>query len=576
MRRLSQYEWDAILDYLQVHHVARLWMSGDPHVQSKIMHAKRRRVAIQGDSVHKSDLFNNILLNLAQDVDIDCIKFTDMNKAFDSPELIRNLKSLRLKSDLRWIHSVPDTQIVDLSHLRRLESFHITDKWLLKTHILVLPPSVTDATLCVTITADLSSLKSLTKMRILIDDARDVDKMDLKWPPSLLELEVKNRHSSVRSSLLPLLPPMLTRLKYSSSPLASVPLLRAIPPQCKFIQSLSLDCADFGIARTGLYPELPPSLTSLDVYSLLLSSPGLIDSLLAQIPPTVTTFSLDRLALFGEADFGASFEKERIKLMERLTAESAEMQVFRSNCGGPDVTDERAAAMKIFAEDAKRVLARKGLTHESYVKELLDVDIETVAQSVKRLPPSYGQRIVNLLGQFYGDDLDVPYLASNLPINAIESLCYLFEQGVATGLILIKVEDTLASMESLVRDTSIAYRLQRLHINGDDEWFAKLFPTDVQYPFLRRIALEDVSYAVATEVLFNAGRNLPTLNKVKLSPGETLHKIDHVMKMAALRLYGYTYLTTEFTVMKYYVSPPPYYQSQLKGELVDPLDYAPP
>lgn len=516
-----------------------------------------------------------MLLAGAQSVDTDWLLVpTNGDKVLAGTPAVHNLKSLRLQPSRGYHRITGLAQTLDLTHLKKLQTLHLAN--MPGVYKVDLPPSITDVAMPITTIGEFSNLKSLVKLQLAACDWQEMCRIDLVWPPALTHLDLSfNGDAVCVPSLTASIPASIVHLGYVGEPINAPMIETSIPPQC-----VALEILFFSRARFGHIPienaTLPPStLKLLDIYSLRLSDASAVDNLIDFLP-THTQFKLGSIRQHNGYDLPSASVPQTLKLMDRLDAESVEMQIFRYNGLLPVVDDDHRQSLKQFKQGSERILAKHGLTHKNYFDDLLHTTITTIAEVVSRLPQPVAARILSVTKAFYGGEIKMPGLVNDVSDENMNSTRYLFEQGLMTGFSIWKITDLPFDSAALLSDFCISQRIERLCVDADEAWFSDLFPPGVHFPRLRRITVERVNNAASIPTIYAARHALPLLERVDLSAGSVLNNVAHVKMMADLRLYGSTKVTCYPTVMRYYVSPPPFFAHQLKGTfeqivVVDPV-----
>jgi hypothetical protein len=434
-----------------------------------------------------------------------------------------------------------------------------------------LPPSITDVAMPITTAGDFSKLKSLAKLQLAACDWQEMCRIDLEWPPALTHLELSfNGDAVCVPSLTASIPASIIHLSYLGEPINAPMLETSIPPQCVMLETLFFSRARFGHVPIESATRPPSTLKLMDIYSLRLSSAGAVNDLVDFLPPNAR-FKLCSVRQHNGFDLPSTSVSQTLKLMDRLDAKSVEMQIFRYNGLLPVVDDDHRQSLKQFKQGSERILAKHGLTHKNYFDDLLRTTISTIAEVVGRLPSSVAARILNVTKEFYGGEIKMPGLVNDVSDENMNSTRYLFAHGIMTGFSIWKMSDLPLDSAALLSDFCISQRIERLCVDADDAWFGDLFPPGIHFPRLRRITVECVSNAASIPTIYAARHVLPLLERFDLSPGAVLNNVEHVKMMADMRLYGSTKITCYPTLMRYYVSPPPFFARQVEGKFETPV-----
>jgi len=255
MERLSQDEWDVIFHYLLPNHLARLWVTGDTRVQSRLQMSRGRCIRVKTNTA--STLCSQVLVNRAREIKTAFASVLFGPRAIASDPIARkNLTVLEYNGGQGRYHHIPNSPpLYDFGLLQRLQVCHLRHAPFVKE--IILPKSVTELTLPISCRANYGELTSLVKLKLMVMDGGTPYSLNqppqpknvaptFTWPPSLSSLEIDTSpHAYPNDDFTKLFPPTLTHLGYTGEASALIDMVRAIPPQCTALESIHFENAHF-------------------------------------------------------------------------------------------------------------------------------------------------------------------------------------------------------------------------------------------------------------------------------------------------------------------------------------------
>jgi hypothetical protein len=322
LSRLPLEVFENVSPLLRIHHLGRLYMTGDKTVQVLVQNIRKRRFKFSGVSSQPSEMVRRVLAGTATDVE------AGMMHLFASPPDRSNfawLTRLAMDDDGPQVSFNSD---LDFSWIRTLEHLDFGKAYVLFKSI-KLPASITSVSLGAVASVapihDVESLPWLTTLGIsgfpFVDDTvQPFFAATSSWPDSLVNLTVVTK--SAPTQFVPHLPETVATLTLTMGGGYYPVDLAVMCRRHKSLTSLVVNCGLTRISR-----PLPATLGNLHLNSLSLNLEDTLLKTFERLPPDIRIFTCTFFTRAGStiAPLSVGDAEAALRLVvPRVTLKSAE------------------------------------------------------------------------------------------------------------------------------------------------------------------------------------------------------------------------------------------------------------
>lgn len=334
MQKLCEQVWERILGYLEAHHQARLFETGDKSVQKWVIHSSRTFEPQSRSDADYSALVCDMLAPFAREcvVRSPFLHRSSVLKDFRHQHNKLRMKRLEITSsigkyvDVALAPGEPRT-VYDLTAFGQLEELAIVGR----TYVgLIVPPSLTSLAMvdnCFELVQNMTCLSNLTHLSSPFDEDQLESLRSVDWPRTLTSMEVwimtPSNDVNAPGPTLDGLPSTLRHLTLNDiSGSGDNRVLDIIPPPvCVELESFEIGPSKCELKQPN--QQFPSSLKKLRLDGLYFGYAGRESPLRALAHSSITDLNVKRLCCGDDtAESRAEFGEMLVALLPKLNSTS--------------------------------------------------------------------------------------------------------------------------------------------------------------------------------------------------------------------------------------------------------------